>query len=144
MHEDYLEYRVRSVEYLGDRLLAGGVQIVEPPGGHAVYIDAAAFCPHIPRENFPGQALVCALYRHAGIRAVEIGSLMFGGAGNTPDMELVRLAIPRRVYTQSHIDYVVEAVLEVYAQRDTLRPLVITEAPAQLRHFTARLKEVAI
>ena len=140
--EDYLHYRLRSVEYLGENLLAGGVQIVEPPGGHAVYIDAGAFCPHIPPENFPGQAVVCALYRHAGIRAVEIGSLMFGGEGRAPALELVRLAIPRRVYTQSHVDYVVEAVLEVYTRRDTLRPLVISEAPPQLRHFTARLREV--
>lgn len=142
VHEDYLHYRLRSVEYLGENLLAGGVQIVEPPGGHAIYIDAGAFCPHIPPENFPGQAVVCALYRDAGIRAVEIGSLMFGGEGRAPAMELVRLAIPRRVYTQSHIDYVIEAVLEVYARRDTLRPLVISEAPPQLRHFTARLREV--
>lgn len=142
LHEDYLHYRIRSIEYLGERLLAGGVQIVEPPGGHAVYIDAAAACPHIRPENFPGQAIVCGLYRHAGIRAVEIGSLMFGGGGEPPDMELVRLAIPRRVYTQSHIDYVVEAVLEVYEKRDKLRPLEITEAPPQLRHFTARLREI--
>ena len=142
LHEDYLHYRLRSVEYLGERLLAGGVQIVEPPGGHAIYIDATEFCPHIEPEHFPGQAVVCALYRHAGIRAVEIGSLMFGGNGHAPQMELVRLAIPRRVYTQSHIDYVIEAVLEVFAERDKLKPLVITEAPAQLRHFTAQLKEL--
>ncbi len=142
LHEDYLEYRLRSVEYLGERLLAGGVQIIEPPGGHAIYIDAAAFCPHVPPKNFPGQALVCALYRHAGIRAVEIGSLMFGGEGRSPDMELVRLAIPRRVYTQSHIDYVIEAVLEIYAVNDTIKPLAIKEAPQQLRHFTARLTEI--
>ncbi|HNQ24551.1 MAG TPA: tryptophanase [Phycisphaerae bacterium] len=142
IHEDYLQYRVRSVEYLGERLLAGGVQIVEPPGGHAVYIDAGAFCPHIPPAGFPGQALVCALYRHAGIRAVEIGSLMFGEKGRHPDMELVRLAVPRRVYTQSHVDYVIEAILEVFAQRRTLKPLEIVEAPPQLRHFTARLREV--
>jgi tyrosine phenol-lyase len=141
LHEDYLQYRIRSVEYLGERLLAGGVPIVEPPGGHAIYIDAAQFCPHIPAVNFPGQALVCALYRHAGIRAVEIGSLMFGGGGHVPDLELVRLAIPRRVYTQSHIDYVIEAVLEVFEMRDTLRPLKIVEASPQLRHFTARLAE---
>jgi len=140
--EDYLHYRLRSVEYLGERLLAGGVQIVEPPGGHAVYIDAKAFCPHIPRNRFPGQAVVCGLYRHAGIRAVEIGSLMFGGEGHHPEMELVRLAIPRRVYTQSHIDYVVEAVLELFAARDKLKPLEIVEAPPQLRHFTARLREL--
>ena len=141
LHEDYLQYRIRSTEYLGEKLLAGGVQIIEPPGGHAIYIDAVSFCPHIPRENFPGQALVCGLYRHAGIRAVEIGSLMFGGGDMQPDMELVRLAIPRRVYTQSHIDYVVEAILELHAVRDKLKPLEIVEAPQALRHFTARLKE---
>ena len=142
LHEDYLQYRLRSVEYLGERLLAGGVPIVEPPGGHAIYIDAAQFCQHIPPASFPGQALVCALYRHAGIRAVEIGSLMFGGGGHVPDLELVRLAIPRRVYTQSHIDYVIEAVLEVFEKRDTLLPLKIVEASPQLRHFTARLAEM--
>jgi tryptophanase len=141
LQEDYLQYRVRSVEYLGERIRAGGVKIVEPPGGHAIYIDAASFCPHIPPEEFPGQAVVCALYRHAGIRAVEIGSLMFGAGGRTPDMELVRLAIPRRVYTQSHIDYVIEAILEVYDERDKLKGLQIMEEPSQLRHFTARLQE---
>jgi tryptophanase len=148
LDEDYLRYRVRSVEYLGERLLAGSVQIVEPPGGHAIYIDAAGFCPHIPARQFPGQALVCALYRHAGIRGVEIGSVMFGRdnpeTGETvhPPMELVRLAIPRRVYTQSHIDYVVEAVLDVFAMRESLRGLRIVEAPATLRHFTARFEEL--
>ena len=142
LHEDYLQYRLRSVEYLGEKLCAGGVQIIEPPGGHAIYVDAVAFCPHISPKNFPGQAVVCALYRHAGIRAVEIGSLMFGGGGAPPDMELVRLAIPRRVYTQSHLDYVVEAVLEVYEQRDKIKPLEIVEEAPQLRHFTARLAEV--
>ncbi len=148
LEEDYLQYRIRSVAYLGEHLLAGGVRIVEPPGGHAIYIDAAAFCPHIPPARFPGQALVCGLYRHAGIRAVEIGSVMFGQAdgvtGETthPPMELVRLAIPRRVYTQSHIDYVVEAVLELFAQRDRLRGLRIVESPPMLRHFTAKFAEV--
>lgn len=142
LREDYLRYRVRSVEYLGERLLAGGVQIVEPPGGHAIYIDAAEFCRHIPPTNFPGQALVCELYRHAGIRAVEIGMLMFGGDGHAPDMELVRLALPRRVYTQSHLDYVVEAILEVYEGRHKIKPMEIVDAPTQLRHFTARLREL--
>jgi tryptophanase len=142
VQEDYLHYRLRSVEYLGEMLLAGGVPIVEPPGGHAIYIDAAAFCPHIPPEGFPGQAIVCALYRHAGIRSVEIGSLMFGGQGQAPEMELVRLAFPRRVYTQSHVDYVGEAVLDVYARRDRLKPLVVVEEPPQLRHFSCRLEEV--
>ncbi len=142
LQEDYLHYRVRSVEYLGERLTAGGVPIVQPPGGHAIYIDAEGFCPHIPAAGFPGQAVVCGLYRQAGIRAVEIGSLMFGSGGKPPNMELVRLAIPRRVYTQSHIDYVIEAVLEVHARRDKLRRLVIVDEPPQLRHFTARLEEV--
>ncbi|MCI0682348.1 MAG: tryptophanase [Gemmataceae bacterium] len=147
LDEDYLRYRIGSVQYLGDHLRAAGVQIVEPPGGHAIYIDAAAFCPHIPPAQFPGQALVCALYRHAGIRAVEIGSVMFGrvdpdtGAASHPPMELVRLAMPRRVYTQSHIDYVIEATVEVFAARDRLRGLRIVEAPAALRHFTAKFVE---
>jgi tryptophanase len=148
VNEDYLQYRIRSVEYLGEHLLEAGVQIVEPPGGHAIYIDAAAFCPHIPPGQFPGQALVCALYRFAGIRAVEIGSVMFGrtdletGESVHPPMELVRLAIPRRVYTQSHIDYVVEATTEIYQRRHTLRGLRIVEAPPALRHFTAKFAEV--
>jgi tryptophanase len=148
LDEDYLHYRLRSVAYLGEHLLAAGVQIVEPPGGHAVYIDAAAFCPHLPPAQFPGQALVCALYRHAGIRGVEIGSVMFGrvdpdtGESSHPPMELVRLAIPRRVYTQSHIDYVVEATAEVFARRHELRGLKIVEEPQALRHFTAKFAEV--
>jgi len=148
LNPDYLHYRVRSVEYLGEGLLKEGIAIVEPPGGHAVYIDAAAFCPHLPPEQFPGQALLAALYRHGGIRAVEIGSVMFGrvdpatGATIHPKMQLVRLAIPRRVYTQSHIDYVIETAAEVYQQRDRIRGLRIVEAPAVLRHFTAQFTEV--
>jgi tryptophanase len=148
LDEDYLQYRLRSVAYLGEHLLKAGIQIVEPPGGHAIYIDAAAFCPHIPPAQFPGQALVCALYRHAGIRAVEIGSVMFGrvdpdtGESSHPPMELVRLAVPRRVYTQSHIDYVVEATVEVFRQRERMRGLRITAEPEALRHFTARFEEV--
>lgn len=140
--EDYLHYRVRATEYLGEKLIAAGIQIVEPPGGHAVYIDAAAFAPHIPTERFPGQALVCGLYRLAGIRACEIGSVMFGARGNKPPMELVRLAIPRRVYTQSHIDYVAEALGELYQQRETLRPMAIIDEPPSLRHFTAKFLEL--
>jgi tryptophanase len=148
LDEDYLHYRVRSVEYLGEGLLHAGVRIVEPPGGHAIYIDAADFCEHLTPDQFPGQALLCALYRHAGIRAVEIGSVMFGkvdsATGKTihPAMQLVRLAIPRRVYTQSHIDYVIEAVGEVYANRSAIRGLRITEAPEVLRHFTAKFEEL--
>ncbi len=148
LEEDYLQYRLRSVEYLGEHLLAAGIQIVEPPGGHAIYIDAAAFCPHIPPSQFPGQALVCALYRHAGIRSVEIGSVMFGrvdpvtGKESHPSMELVRLAIPRRVYTQSHIDYAIEATIEVFQKRNEIRGLRITQEPPALRHFTAKFEEV--
>lgn len=148
LDEHYLEYRLRSVAYLGERLLAAGIQIVEPPGGHAVYIDAAAFCAHIPPEQFPGQALVCALYRQAGIRAVEVGSVMFArtdpqtGHAIRPRMELVRMAIPRRVYTQSHIDYVIEATIDVFRRRDTLKGLRIVDEPAALRHFTAKFAEI--
>jgi tryptophanase len=148
LDEDYLQYRLRSVAYLGEHLLAEGIEIVQPPGGHAIYIDAAAFCPHIPPAQFPGQALACALYRHAGIRAVEIGSVMFGrvdpdtGESSHPPMELVRLAVPRRVYTQSHIDYVIEATVEVFRQRQRMRGLRITAEPEALRHFTAQFEEV--
>lgn len=147
LDEDYLQYRVRSVEYLGEGLLGAGVRIIEPPGGHAVYIDAAHFCEHLTADELPGQALLCALYRHAGIRAVEIGTVMFGrtdpATGETvhPPMQLVRLAVPRRVYTQSHIDYVIEAVGEVYASRRAIRGLRFVEAPAVLRHFTAKFAE---
>ncbi len=142
LHEDYLAYRIRTVEYLGNKLLEAGVPIVEPPGGHAIYIDAKRFCPHIDPDQFPGQAIVVGLYRLAGIRSVEIGSVMFGQSERTSDLELVRLAIPRRVYTQSHIDYVVEAVAELYAQRSELRGLRIVEEPEFLRHFTAAFEEL--
>jgi tyrosine phenol-lyase len=143
LDEDYLRYRIRSAEYVGERLLAAGIQIIEPPGGHAVYIDASAFCPRIPPSQFPGQALVVALYRHAGIRGVEIGSVMFGGGGHaSPALELVRLAFPRRAYTQSHMDYVVEATIEVFQQRDKLRGLRITSEPPALRHFLAQFEEI--
>ena len=137
LNDDYLNYRVRSVEYLGEKLRAGGVQIVRPPGGHAVYIDAEAFCPHIPRSQFPGQAVACALYEHGGIRSCEIGSIMLGDQAT---MELVRLAVPRRTYTQSHIDYVVEVVLEVKQKAGELGGFRITEQTGALRHFTARFE----
>jgi tyrosine phenol-lyase len=143
LHEDYLCYRIRSAEYVEEKLLAAGVPMIEPAGGHAIYFDAAAFCPHIPPAQFPGQALVVALYRHAGIRGVEIGSVMFGGSGRAPRaLELVRLAFPRRVYTQSHMDYVVEAVIEVFQKRHELRGLRILSEPPTLRHFTARFEEL--
>ena len=136
---DYLRYRIASTGYLGRHIADHGVPIVEPPGGHAIYIDAARMLPHIPRHQFPGQSLAVELYRHAGIRSVEIGSLMFGAAAR---YELLRLAIPRRVYTQSHIDYVVEAILEVNEHKDRLRGLEIVEAPPFLRHFSARFRQV--
>lgn len=141
VEEDYLSYRIRSVAYLGERLLEAGIQIIEPPGGHAIYIDACHFAPHIPKPQFPGQAVVCALYRAAGIRACEIGGVM-AGPHRTPEMELVRLAVPRRVYTQSHIDYVGEACAGVFAHRKELRGLRIVEAPDVLRHFTAKFEEL--
>ena len=141
--EDYLRYRVRSVEYLAEKLLAAGVPIVEPPGGHAIYIDAKGWLPHVPPREYPGQAVACALYLEGGVRSVEIGSVMFGkyapdGSLVSPPMELVRLAIPRRVYTQSHIDYVAEVVLQVHQRRDHLRGFRIVEEAPMLRHFTAK------
>jgi tryptophanase len=136
---DYLRYRIVSTGYLGRHIADHGVPIVEPPGGHAIYIDAARMLPHIPREQFPGQALAIELYRHAGIRGVEIGTLMFG---DSAQHELLRLAIPRRVYTQSHIDYVVEAILEVNEYKDRIRGMELLDAPPFLRHFSARMKPV--
>ena len=137
LHEDYLRYRIASTAYLGNHIASQGVPIVQPPGGHAVYLDARAFLPHVPPEQFPAVALAAELYLEGGIRSVEIGTLMFGAAAK---MDLVRLAIPRRVYTQSHIDYVVEIILEVWKKRESIRGLrVLYEAPF-LRHFTARLE----
>ena len=137
LDQDYLRYRIVSTGYLGRHIADRGVPIVEPPGGHAIYIDAARMLPHIPRSQFPGQALAVELYRHAGIRSVEIGSVMFGGAAQH---ELLRLAIPRRVYTQSHIDYVVEAILEVNARKEEISGLEIVDQPPFLRHFSARFR----
>jgi tyrosine phenol-lyase len=134
---DYLCYRIVSTEYLGRHIADEGVPIVEPPGGHAIYIDAARMLPHIPKTQFPGHALAVELYRHAGIRGVEIGTLMFGDSARH---ELLRLAIPRRVYTQSHIDYVVEAILEVNQHKGLLHGFEIVEAPPFLRHFSARMR----
>ncbi len=134
---DYLRYRIASTGYLGDHISSHGVPIVQPPGGHAIYIDAGRMLPHIPRSQFPGQALAVELYRHAGIRSVEIGSVMFG---EQAPHELLRLAIPRRAYTQSHIDYVVEAILEVNQRREQIRGLEIVSQPQFLRHFSARFR----
>jgi tyrosine phenol-lyase len=139
LHPDYLRYRIVSTGYLGRHIADHGVPIVEPPGGHAIYIDAERMLPHIPRSQFPAQALAVELYRHAGIRSVEIGSVMFGAAAQH---ELLRLAIPRRVYTQSHIDYVVEAILEVSERKEKIRGLEIVEEPPFLRHFSARFRQL--
>jgi tyrosine phenol-lyase len=146
---DYLRYRITSTTYLGEHIAGAGVPIVQPPGGHAIYIDAAAFLPHLPPLTLPGQALVVELYREAGIRAVEIGTVMFGrhdpdtGAEHPAAMELVRLAIPRRVYTQSHIDYVVEAILSVWQRRERIGGYRLVEQQPLLRHFTARFEPIA-
>jgi tryptophanase len=140
LEEDYLRYRIASTAYLGNHIAEQGVPIVQPPGGHAIYIDAKAFLPQIPLEQFPGAALAAELYLEGGIRSVEIGSLMFGAAAQ---MELVRLAIPRRVYTQSHIDYVVEVILQVFARREEIKGLRLTYEAPFLRHFTAHLEPVS-
>jgi tryptophanase len=136
------------VEYLGDKFTAIGIPIVQPPGGHAIYIDAKQFLPHIPPHEYPGQAVVSEFFRVGGVRSVEIGSVMFGkydsksGALISPPMELVRLAIPRRVYTQSHMDYVVEVAEEVFKNRNKLKGFKIIEEAPTLRHFTAKFKRL--
>jgi tyrosine phenol-lyase len=135
--EDYLHYRIASTAFLGNHIAKQGVPIVQPPGGHAIYIDARAFLPHVPVSQFPGVALAVELYLEGGIRSVEIGSLMFG---ENARMDLVRLAIPRRVYTQSHIEYVVEIILDVWRRRETIPGYELIHQAPFLRHFTARLK----
>ncbi len=146
LDEHYLEYRLASVRYLGEHIAREGVPIVQPPGGHAIYIDAGLMLPHIPPLHYPGQSLVVELYREGGIRTSEIGSVMFGkrdpetGQELPARKELVRLAIPRRVYTQSHIDYVVEAILNVFARREQLRGYRITWQTPFLRHFSCHFE----
>jgi tyrosine phenol-lyase len=141
--EDYLKYRMRSTAYVVEKLDAMGVPVFKPAAGHAVYLDASAFLPHVPPHQFPGQALACALYLEGGIRSCEIGSVMFGrtetetGEFQPAMLELLRLAIPRRVYTQSHMDYVVECVGEVFVQRESIRGMRIVQEAPMLRHFTA-------
>ncbi len=137
LEEEYLKYRIASTAFLGNHIASEGVPIVQPPGGHAIYIDARAFLPHIPTSQFPGIALAVELYIEGGIRSVEIGSLMFGEHAR---MDLVRLAIPRRVYTQSHIEYVVEVILDVWRRRDKIVGYELVHQAPFLRHFTARLK----
>lgn len=148
LHEDYLQYRFASIRYLGEHIARAGVPIVQPPGGHAIYIDAHALLPHIPQLQYPGQALAIELYREAGIRSCEIGTVMHAekdpatGAELPAAVELVRLAIPHRVYTQSHIDYVIEAILDVYHRRELIPGYRITSQPKFLRHFTARFEPI--
>ena len=137
VEEDYLNYRIASTRYLGKGLIKAGIPIVEPPGGHAIYVDAGAFLPHIPPEQFPGHAVACAFFHEGGIRGCEIGSLMFDDQAL---LELYRMAIPRRMYTQSHIDYVVEVARVVAKKKDALKGYRVVEAPPQLRHFSARLE----
>jgi len=149
LEEDYLNYRIRSVSYLGEKIDALGAPIFKPPGGHAIYLDAGAFLPHIPAHEFPGQALACELYLCGGIRSCEIGSVMFGktdpssGEFKPARLEMVRLASPRRVYTQSHIDYVVECVGGVFNQRGKIKGMRIIYEPPVLRHFTAVFEPLA-
>jgi len=144
--EDYLQYRLASVRYLGEHITREGVPIVQPPGGHAIYIDAAAFLPHVPPLRLPGAALTAELYVEGGVRGVEIGTVMFGrhnaetGEDTTAAAELVRLAVPRRVYTQSHIDYVVEIIVDVYRRRAAIGGFRFTKQAAVLRHFTAHFE----
>ncbi len=142
LDEDYLRYRVRSVAYLADRLAAAGVPMVTPSGGHALYIDARGMLPHIPAAQYPAWALSCAFYLIGGVRSVEVGSVMFGrqpdGSERPAPMELVRLAFPRRVYTQSHVDYLGEVLLYAFANRQRIGGVRIVEQPPALRHFTAR------
>ncbi len=144
VEEPYLHYRIRSTEYLAEKVSAAGVPIIQPPGGHAVYLDARALLPHIPPLQYPGITVANALYVEAGVRGVEIGTVMFGlhpdGAETAAAMDLVRLAIPRRVYTQSHIDYVAEAVIAVAAMKENLRGYRITSGKKLLRHFTAEFE----
>ncbi|MGE0434873.1 MAG: tryptophanase [Planctomycetota bacterium] len=143
MHEDYLAYRLASTSYVVNKLHDAGVPVMRPAGGHAVYLDARRFLPHVPSLQYPGQALSAELYQHSGVRSVEIGTVMFGYDPHTKSekpakLDLVRLAIPRRVYTQSHMDYVVESVIELFAERERIKGMKIVEAPEFLRHFTAR------
>ncbi len=147
LDEDYLRYRIRSIAYLGEKLTAAGIPIVTPTGGHALYLDAKQWLAHIPQREYPAWALSLVLYLEGGIRAAEIGSVMFGrqpdGTERPADLELVRLAFPRRVYTQSHVDYVAEVLLHVATLADRIRGVRIVQSPPVLRHFTAQLAPVA-
>lgn len=145
LDESYLEYRLAQTAYFAEKLKEAGVPILEPPGGHAVYLDAGSFLPHIPQKDFPAQALAAELYLEGGVRGVEIGSVMFAREDQSgkiiyPKLELVRLAIPRRVYTRAHLDHAVDTIWRIAARRDQLRGFRMTYAPELLRHFTARFE----
>jgi tryptophanase len=146
LSDEYLRYRIRSIEYLAEKLNAARVPMMQPPGGHALYLDARAMLPHIAPNEYPAWSLSCALYLEGGIRAAEIGSVMFGlqpdGSEKPAAMELLRLAFPRRVYTQSHVDYVAEVVTCVYEGRAKLRGMRIVEQPPALRHFTVKMEPI--
>ena len=148
LHEDYLHYRIQSTAYLGHRLDAAGVPVLKPYGGHAIYLDGRGFCAHLPDEQFPGWSLSIALYEEIGVRACEIGNVMFGrpdpetGGWIWPKHDLVRLAIPRRVYTQSHMDYVIEGIVELFEHRQSIRGVRFVDRPDVLPHFTARFRHV--
>ena len=147
LSEDYLRYRIRTVEYLSERMTAAGIPTVRPAGGHALYLDAKSWLSHIPQSEYPGWALSVALYTVGGIRACEIGSVMFGkqpdGTEKFSELELVRLAFPRRVYTQSHMDYVCEVLIYLHTVKDKIRGVKIVQQPSALRHFTAKFAPVA-
>ena len=149
LEEDYLAFRIGQVAAFGEALAAGGVPVVEPIGGHAVYIDGRAFAPHVAPDQYPAHALTVALYREEGIRAVEIGSVMFGrpdrerpGKEKLPDLDLVRLAVPRRVYTNTHLEFVADVILRIRQDPGKVRGLRITQQAPVLRHFTARFEEI--
>jgi tryptophanase len=148
LDEDYLNFRVGQVRYLGELLDEAGVPILKPVGGHAVYLNAKEFLPHIPQDQFPAQSLAVVLYREYGIRGVEIGTVMFGrkdaatGRAIHPELEMVRLAIPRRVYTNMQIAYVAESIIELYRRRESIHGLRMTYEAPMLRHFTARFEEL--
>jgi tryptophanase len=149
LDESYLSYRLGQTKYLADKINAVGVPIIQPAGGHAIYLDAGRFLPHLPASQYPGQALAAELYLQGGIRSVEIGSVMFAhpdpetGKMVHPSLELVRLAIPRRVYTQSHMDYVVNSLCEIASRRESVCGYRFTYAPELLRHFTARFEPIS-